>query len=148
MNAVILTNPRAVLTRSQLILGTFVGTFILTNDPIYHWYLSSTAILLFISWSLHNVIAWLKNKPLLSRTASRWYIWTVVLVQPYWVVEIVFVVCTAFDVLTPHLCSRLMLVTVSVLHRSVKSVQSHAPLRSSLPRSLVDLYDREPVLEH
>lgn len=41
-----------------------------------------------VSWSLHNVIAWLKTKPLLPRWASILYITTVILVQPYWVLEI------------------------------------------------------------
>ena len=52
-------------------------------------YLSTTAIFLNVSWSLHNVIAWMKNKPFLSRKGSLFYIITVALVQPYWVLEIV-----------------------------------------------------------
>ncbi|KAK5133156.1 hypothetical protein LTR08_008091 [Meristemomyces frigidus] len=72
----------------ELIFGMFHGTFIFTNPPVYHWYLSVTAIFLNVSWSLHNVIAWLKNKPLLPRWASIFYITTVILVQPYWVLEI------------------------------------------------------------
>ena len=60
-----------------------------TNPPVYHWYLSATAIFLNASWSLHNVIAWMKNKPFLGRKASLFYISTVILVQPYWVIEIV-----------------------------------------------------------
>ncbi|KAK5121895.1 hypothetical protein LTR85_004466 [Meristemomyces frigidus] len=72
----------------ELIFGMLHGTFIFTNPPVYNWYLSTTAIFLNISWSLHNVIAWLKNKPLLPRWASIFYISTVVLVQPYWVLEI------------------------------------------------------------
>nr|POE78460.1 hypothetical protein CFP56_60692 [Quercus suber] len=66
----------------------FHGTFIFTTPPVYHWYLSVTAIFLNISWSLHNVIAWIKNKPFLSTWGSRFYITTVLLVQPYWVLEI------------------------------------------------------------
>ena len=60
-----------------------------TDPPVYHWYLSVTAIFLNTSWSLHNVIAWMKNKPFLSKKASLFYIITVALVQPYWVLEIV-----------------------------------------------------------
>ena len=41
-----------------------------------------------MSWSLHNVIAWIKNKPFLPRWGSVLYITTVILVQPYWVLEI------------------------------------------------------------
>lgn len=72
----------------ELILGTFHGTWIFTSPPVYGWYLSTTAIFLNISWSLHNVIAWMKVKPFLSRRWSLVYIGTVILVQPYWVVEI------------------------------------------------------------
>lgn len=50
---------------------------------------SATAILLNVSWSLHNVIAWIKNKPFLGKKASMFYIGTVILAQPYWVLEIV-----------------------------------------------------------
>lgn len=66
-----------------------MGTSMFAKPPVYHWYLSVTAIPLNISWSLHNVIAWMKNKPFLGRKASIIYISTVILVQPYWVVEIV-----------------------------------------------------------
>ncbi|KAK4501278.1 hypothetical protein PRZ48_007085 [Zasmidium cellare] len=72
----------------ELLFGTLHGTFIFTNPPVYNWYLSTTAILLNISWSLHNVIAWMKNKPFLGKKASLFYIGTVILVQPYWVLEI------------------------------------------------------------
>ncbi|GAB7362112.1 hypothetical protein MBLNU230_g2140t1 [Neophaeotheca triangularis] len=73
----------------ELLFGCFHGTFIFTDPPVYNWYLSTTAILLNISWSLHNVIAWIKNKPFLGRKTSIFYITTVALVQPYWVLEIV-----------------------------------------------------------
>jgi hypothetical protein len=46
------------------------------------------AIPLNMSWSLHNVIAWMKIKPFLSKPMSYVFIGTVILVQPYWVVEI------------------------------------------------------------
>jgi hypothetical protein len=41
-----------------------------------------------MSWTLHNIIAWTKNKPFLSTLASRVYIVTITLAQPYWVLEI------------------------------------------------------------
>lgn len=63
-----------VLTRSQ-----FHGTFIFTNGDVYGWYLSTTAIFLNVSWSLHNVIAWMKTRPFLSRKWSLFYIGTVIL---------------------------------------------------------------------
>ncbi|KAF2103425.1 hypothetical protein NA57DRAFT_33219 [Rhizodiscina lignyota] len=72
----------------ELLLGTFHGTFIFTDAPVYGWYLSTTAIFLNMSWSLHNVISWIKNKPFLSKRVSYIYIGTVILAQPYWVVEI------------------------------------------------------------
>jgi len=64
------------------------NTFIFPDPPTYGWYLSVTAIFLNMSWSMHNVIAWMKNKPFLSRRASLFYIGTVILAQPYWVLEI------------------------------------------------------------
>ena len=72
----------------QLVLGMGQGTTIFLHDPAYGWYMSVTAIGLNVSWSLHNVIAWLKNKPLLSRPVSLLYIGTIICVQPYWVLEI------------------------------------------------------------
>ncbi|KAK0927712.1 hypothetical protein LTR29_017555 [Friedmanniomyces endolithicus] len=72
----------------ELFFGMFHGTFIFTYPPVYNWYLSVTAIFLNVSWSLHNVIAWIKNKPFLPRWGSVLYITTVILVQPYWVLEI------------------------------------------------------------
>ncbi|KAI6793089.1 hypothetical protein KC360_g6219 [Hortaea werneckii] len=73
----------------ELVFGMFHGTFIFTKPGVYNWYLSATAIFLNISWSLHNYIAWIKNKPLLPRWGSIFYITTLSLVQPYWVLEIV-----------------------------------------------------------
>jgi hypothetical protein len=71
-----------------LILATAHGTFIFVPDPVYGWYLASTAIGLIFSWSLHNVIAWRKSKPFMSRELSLFYIGTIVLAQPYWAIEI------------------------------------------------------------
>lgn len=72
----------------ELILGMFHGTFIFAHEPEYGWYLSVTAIFLNMSWSLHNVISWIKTKPFLSRKWSLFYIGTVILAQPYWVLEV------------------------------------------------------------
>lgn len=36
----------------------------------YGWYLSSTAALLYCSWVVHNVVAWMKIKPFLVDTRS------------------------------------------------------------------------------
>lgn len=49
--------------------------------------LSSTAVTLYISYSLHNVISWIKIKPFLPRWGSLFFIITLGLVQPYWVLE-------------------------------------------------------------
>ncbi|EEP82029.1 conserved hypothetical protein [Uncinocarpus reesii 1704] len=76
------------LILAELILGIGHGTFIFAHEPVYGWYLSCTAIGLNMSWSLHNVIAWMKNRPFMSRRVSMIYIGTVILVQPYWVLEI------------------------------------------------------------
>ena len=56
------------------------GTFIFPHEPVYGWYLSVTAIGL--------NIAWMKNRPFLSRKVSIIYIVTVVLCWPYWGLEI------------------------------------------------------------
>ncbi|KAJ5283375.1 hypothetical protein N7505_001355 [Penicillium chrysogenum] len=73
---------------AELIFGMPHGTFIFPKEPAYGWYLSVTAIALNISWSLHNIIAWMKIRPFLTRKVSIFYISTVILVQPYWVLEI------------------------------------------------------------
>lgn len=54
----------------ELALGMPHGFFIFFDPPVYGWYLSCSAIALNTSWSLHNFIAWMKNKPFLSRRAS------------------------------------------------------------------------------
>lgn len=72
----------------ELLLGMPHGFFIFFEPPVYSWFLSCTAIPLNMSWSLHNFISWMKNKPFLSKRASWIYLGTVILVQPYWVLEI------------------------------------------------------------
>lgn len=56
--------------------------------PGYSWYLSSTATLLYTSYFLHNIIAWIKIRPFIfdstgfmfSPRAAKWvsriYLWT------------------------------------------------------------------------
>lgn len=53
------------------------------------WYLSSTAVLLYLSYNMHNVVNWIKIKPFLPRWGSRLYIGTVALAFPFWVAEMV-----------------------------------------------------------
>ncbi|KAH1365799.1 hypothetical protein KXV22_006873 [Aspergillus fumigatus] len=71
-----------------LLLAIPHGTFIFQKPPVYGWYLSVSAVGLNVSWSLHNVIAWMKSKPFYSRNVSMAYIASVVAVQPYWLLEI------------------------------------------------------------
>ncbi|EMD93575.1 hypothetical protein COCC4DRAFT_48942 [Bipolaris maydis ATCC 48331] len=71
----------------ELLLAIWHGTFIFFEDPHYGWYLSSTATLLFISYFLHNVVAWLKIRPFLPLWGSRFFIISLLCVQPFWIVE-------------------------------------------------------------
>lgn len=57
-------------------------------QPTYGWWLSTAAIGLHASTQLHSVIAWMKVRPFMSKRASRIFIGTVLLVQPYWILEI------------------------------------------------------------
>ncbi|KAL4953305.1 hypothetical protein BDW69DRAFT_200261 [Aspergillus filifer] len=77
-----------VFSHGQLILALPHATWIFTHEPAYGWHLSASAISFNMSWSLHNVIAWMKNRPFFSKKVSMIYVATVVLVQPYWVLEI------------------------------------------------------------
>ncbi|KAI8943495.1 hypothetical protein NX059_001497 [Plenodomus lindquistii] len=72
----------------ELILGLWQGFWLFFTSPIDVWWLSVAAIFLNASWSLHNVIAWLKMKPFLSKRVSLVFIGTIVLAQSYWVLEI------------------------------------------------------------
>ena len=47
----------------QLLLAIMHGTFCFMSFPGYGWYLSSTATLLYCSWFVHNIVAWMKVKP-------------------------------------------------------------------------------------
>ncbi|PNH26409.1 hypothetical protein VD0002_g2906 [Verticillium dahliae] len=76
------------LRLKQLILAVPNGFFIFFEPPVYGWFLSSTVILLLASWTLHNVIAWMKSKPFLGRRGNLIYIGSVILVQPYWILEV------------------------------------------------------------
>ncbi|KAL4873075.1 hypothetical protein BDV12DRAFT_209708 [Aspergillus spectabilis] len=93
MAAVTISNMKKHILLHKLILAELIlavphGTWIFSKEPIYGWHLSASAIGLNVSWSLHNVIAWMKNRPFFSRKVSLIYIITVLLVQPYWVLEI------------------------------------------------------------
>ena len=77
-----------LILASQLVLALPNGFFIFFDPPAWGWFLSSTVIPLIASWTLHNVIAWMKSRPFLGRRGSFIYIGSVALVQPYWVLEI------------------------------------------------------------
>ena len=70
-----------------MLLAVWHGTFIFLDDPIYGWYLSSTALLLFISYQIHNVVSYLKIRPFLPRWARWAFLTTLLCVQPFWIVE-------------------------------------------------------------
>ncbi len=57
------------------------------SEPIYGWFLSSNAIFLYLPYNLHNVIAWIKNKPFLPEWGSNLYIGTIMPVFLYWIAE-------------------------------------------------------------
>ncbi|KAK2753703.1 hypothetical protein FQN55_000066 [Onygenales sp. PD_40] len=93
MAAITIANMRRRVLLHKLILAELIlamghGTWLFTHAPVYGWWLSTTAIGLNMSWSLHNLIAWMKNRPFLSKNVSIFYIGSVILVQPYWVLEI------------------------------------------------------------
>ncbi|KAI4954919.1 hypothetical protein J4E86_006229 [Alternaria arbusti] len=71
----------------ELVLAIWHGTFIFVDDPKYGWYLSATATLLFISYFLHNVVSWLKIRPFLPLWGSRFFIISLICVQPFWIAE-------------------------------------------------------------
>lgn len=71
----------------ELVLALWHGTFIFIPDPFYGWYLSATATLLFTSYFLHNIVAWLKIRPFLPPWGSKLYIISLLCVQPFWVAE-------------------------------------------------------------
>ncbi|KAL2131849.1 hypothetical protein VTI74DRAFT_4537 [Chaetomium olivicolor] len=72
----------------ELSLAVPNGFFIFFDPPVWGWFLSSTVVPLIASWTLHNVIAWMKSKPFLGRRGNLIYIGSVLLVQPYWILEI------------------------------------------------------------
>lgn len=57
------------------------------ETPTYGWWVSTAAVGLHLSTGLHNVITWMKIRPFLTRRSSALFIGTLVLVQPYWVLE-------------------------------------------------------------
>ncbi|KAJ9647014.1 hypothetical protein H2201_007183 [Coniosporium apollinis] len=54
----------------ELLLAITHGTFCFMSFDGYGWYLSSTAALLYCSYFLHNVVAWIKIKPFFTDSRS------------------------------------------------------------------------------
>ncbi|EDU46338.1 conserved hypothetical protein [Pyrenophora tritici-repentis Pt-1C-BFP] len=88
MSFITLANMRRGVLLHKLILGLWQSFWLFFPNPVHAWWLSVAAIFLNASWSLHNVIAWMKIKPFFSQPVSYVFIGTVILAQPYWVLEI------------------------------------------------------------
>ena len=71
----------------ELILAMFHGTFCFMSFDGYGYYVSSTAVCLYSSWYLHNIISWMKIRPFLKREYSYIYIITFLCTTPYWILE-------------------------------------------------------------
>lgn len=65
------------------------GTFCFMSFDGYGWWLSSTAAFLYLSWIVHNLVAWFKIRPFLTVRASRIFIGTLCLTVPPTVLQIV-----------------------------------------------------------
>ncbi|EXJ80240.1 hypothetical protein A1O1_08382 [Capronia coronata CBS 617.96] len=75
MGCVTVANMRKGVLLHKLILleqlaALSHGTFCFFTFPGYGWYLSSTAALLYCSWVVHNIVAWLKIGPLVCDSRS------------------------------------------------------------------------------
>ena len=66
----------------QLILALSHGTFCFMSFEGYGWYLSATAELLYLSTIVHNVVAWMKIRPFLTRRGSGLFIGSVAVTVP------------------------------------------------------------------
>jgi hypothetical protein len=86
-----------------MVLSLLHATFIFFPDPTYAWYvrmsrphartanlfryLSSTALLLFVSYQVHNFVSYLKIRPLVPRWGQLVFLISLALVQPFWILE-------------------------------------------------------------
>ncbi|KAI8409290.1 hypothetical protein FOFC_09126, partial [Fusarium oxysporum] len=75
---------RASLHYEKLPDGKHSSIMLFTLEALV---LSSTATLLYISYFIHNLIAWLKIRPFLPKWGARIFIISLLIVQPYWVLE-------------------------------------------------------------
>ncbi|KAF9732006.1 hypothetical protein PMIN01_09935 [Paraphaeosphaeria minitans] len=88
MAFVTLANMRRGVLLHKLLLGIWQGFWLFPGGKASSWWLSVAAIPLNMSWFLHNIIAWMKIKPFLSRFWSLVFLYTCLLSFPYWVIEI------------------------------------------------------------
>ncbi|KAL6245182.1 hypothetical protein RBB50_007957 [Rhinocladiella similis] len=75
MAAITIANMRRKVLLHKLILieqlaALSHGTFCFMAFDGYGWYLSSTAALLYCSWIVHNIVAWMKIRPFFTDTRS------------------------------------------------------------------------------
>jgi hypothetical protein len=84
----------------QLLLAITHGTFCFMAFDGYGWYLSSTAMLLYCSYFLHNIVAWIKIRPFFvdprslfepktAKIVRRVYLITLAMTIPPMVLQIV-----------------------------------------------------------
>ncbi|KAK5996695.1 hypothetical protein PT974_02035 [Cladobotryum mycophilum] len=71
----------------ELVLAIWHGIFIFFQDPVYGWVLSSTATALYVSYMIHDLVSWFKIRPFLSPWGNKLFIFSLLLVQPYWILE-------------------------------------------------------------
>lgn len=85
---------------AQLLLAITHGTFCFMSFKGYGWYLSSTAALLYSSYFLHNIVAWVKIRPFFieprslfqpktAKIVRRVYLITLALTIPPMILQIV-----------------------------------------------------------
>jgi hypothetical protein len=82
----------------------------------------------------------------LGKKASMFYIGTVILVQPYWILEITANFVSPF--LTVLSLGNSTDARLALLQWPEQVILLHPPIRSTIPGSVVDLHDGEPSLEH
>ncbi|KAF4227752.1 hypothetical protein CNMCM8980_007168 [Aspergillus fumigatiaffinis] len=77
---------KAIVAELALAIGH--GTFIFFHRSAYGWCLSVTAVGLNMSWSLHNLISWMKIRGFFTPWGTRLYLISLLVAQPYWILEI------------------------------------------------------------
>ncbi|KAI9797274.1 MAG: hypothetical protein M1833_005570 [Piccolia ochrophora] len=80
---------RGVLLHKLILIEQFMAVWVCLTifqpDPKYGWWFASAMGPLYISYTLHNVISWMKIRPFLKKRGSMIYLVTLFVVQPYWV---------------------------------------------------------------